>query len=147
MLRLLMLLGLPLGNIDQTFNVDAATVEGALPIDAERELAANSARDQVLATLQQIRGSQRVTSASPEQAYEALEKYGVDLVAIDRDDGLGGAAVRELQEDRTPIRSFAVHVGHEGDAVQVFGRGETGQLQQGGHQIDGLHGRLDDDSL
>jgi len=38
-------------------------------------------RDRLLATLKSIRGSQRVTSASPEQSYEALEKYGVDLVA------------------------------------------------------------------
>ena len=28
-----------------------------------------------------VRGNQRVTSANPEGAYEALEKYGVDLVA------------------------------------------------------------------
>ena len=38
-------------------------------------------RDRVLATLRDVRGSQRVTSAHPEVAYEALEKYGVDLVA------------------------------------------------------------------
>ena len=34
----------------------------------------------LLDTLKQIRGSQRVTSATPETAYEALDKYGVDLV-------------------------------------------------------------------
>ena len=39
------------------------------------------ARDKFLAALQAVRGSQRVTSANPEVAYEALEKYGVDLVA------------------------------------------------------------------
>ncbi|MCB1054937.1 MAG: type VI secretion system ATPase TssH, partial [Acidobacteria bacterium] len=38
-------------------------------------------RDRFLAVLTQVRGSQRVTSAMPEAAYEALEKYGVDLVA------------------------------------------------------------------
>ena len=37
-------------------------------------------REGLLTTLQSIRGNQRVTSASPEQSYEALEKYGVDLV-------------------------------------------------------------------
>src|SRR5690606_8674121 len=37
-------------------------------------------RDRTLASLQQVRGSQRVTSANPEVAYEALAKYGVDLV-------------------------------------------------------------------
>jgi ATP-dependent Clp protease ATP-binding subunit ClpB len=38
-------------------------------------------RERLLSALTQIRGSQRVTSATPEAAYEALEKYGRDLVA------------------------------------------------------------------
>ncbi|MDX1632886.1 MAG: Clp protease N-terminal domain-containing protein, partial [Thermoanaerobaculia bacterium] len=50
----------PLGEVFSTFGLD---------------------RDRVLATLQEVRGSQRVTSANPETAYEALDKYGVDLVA------------------------------------------------------------------
>ncbi|MGH3763738.1 MAG: ATP-dependent chaperone ClpB [Pseudonocardiaceae bacterium] len=38
-------------------------------------------RDKFLQSLSSIRGNQRVTSAMPEVAYEALEKYGRDLVA------------------------------------------------------------------
>jgi ATP-dependent Clp protease ATP-binding subunit ClpB len=38
-------------------------------------------RDGFLQALTRIRGSQRVTSAMPEVTYEALEKYGRDLVA------------------------------------------------------------------
>ncbi|GII93966.1 ATP-dependent chaperone ClpB [Sinosporangium siamense] len=38
-------------------------------------------RDGFLRALTAIRGHQRVTSATPEAAYEALEKYGRDLVA------------------------------------------------------------------
>src|SRR5918996_2247074 len=38
-------------------------------------------RDNFLSALTAIRGNQRVTSAMPEVAYEALEKYGRDLVA------------------------------------------------------------------
>jgi ATP-dependent Clp protease ATP-binding subunit ClpB len=38
-------------------------------------------RDGFLEALTAIRGNQRVTSATPESAYEALEKYGSDLVA------------------------------------------------------------------
>ncbi|MEU9887010.1 ATP-dependent chaperone ClpB [Sphaerisporangium sp. NPDC051011] len=38
-------------------------------------------RDRLLDALTRIRGNQRVTSATPEVAYEALEKYGRDLVA------------------------------------------------------------------
>jgi ATP-dependent Clp protease ATP-binding subunit ClpB len=42
-------------------------------------------RDSLLAALTQVRGNQRVTSASPEGAYEALVKYGRDLVNDARD--------------------------------------------------------------
>jgi ATP-dependent Clp protease ATP-binding subunit ClpB len=38
-------------------------------------------RDGFLGALTAVRGNQRVTSATPEAAYEALEKYGRDLVA------------------------------------------------------------------
>jgi ATP-dependent Clp protease ATP-binding subunit ClpB len=37
--------------------------------------------DRFLEVLTEVRGAQRVTSAMPEAAYEALEKYGRDLVA------------------------------------------------------------------
>ncbi|MCM9083441.1 ATP-dependent chaperone ClpB [Streptomyces spororaveus] len=37
-------------------------------------------RDSFLSALTQVRGNQRVTSANPEVGYEALEKYGRDLV-------------------------------------------------------------------
>ena len=38
-------------------------------------------RDTILEALVGLRGSQRVTSATPEASYEALAKYGVDLTA------------------------------------------------------------------
>jgi ATP-dependent Clp protease ATP-binding subunit ClpB len=38
-------------------------------------------RESFLAALTRVRGSQRVTSATPEGTYEALERYGQDLVA------------------------------------------------------------------
>ena len=38
-------------------------------------------RDAFLGALTTVRGNQRVTSATPEGSYEALEKYGQDLVA------------------------------------------------------------------
>ncbi|HEV3076522.1 MAG TPA: Clp protease N-terminal domain-containing protein, partial [Thermoanaerobaculia bacterium] len=37
-------------------------------------------RDSFLSALTAVRGNQRVTSASPEGAYEALSKYGIELV-------------------------------------------------------------------
>ncbi|HEU5080245.1 MAG TPA: ATP-dependent chaperone ClpB [Opitutaceae bacterium] len=38
-------------------------------------------RAKVLAALKELRGAQRVTSDNPEATYQALEKYGLDLVA------------------------------------------------------------------
>jgi len=38
-------------------------------------------RERAFSALTAIRGNQRVTSDNPETAYEALEKYGIDLVA------------------------------------------------------------------
>ena len=37
-------------------------------------------RESFLSALTKIRGNQRITSATPEGTYEALEKYGIDLV-------------------------------------------------------------------
>lgn len=37
-------------------------------------------REKVLAALSSVRGSQRVTSDNPEETYDALKKYGTDLV-------------------------------------------------------------------
>ncbi len=37
-------------------------------------------KDRVLASLTEVRGNQRVTSANPEETYDALKKYGRDLV-------------------------------------------------------------------
>ena len=42
-------------------------------------------KEDVLKTLQGIRGAARVTSDNPEETYEALEKYGTDLVKKARD--------------------------------------------------------------
>ena len=54
-------------------------------------------KEDALKALQSIRGNQRVTTDSPESTYEALEKYGTDLVKRAREqkqdpvgDGFGG---------------------------------------------------------
>jgi len=39
-------------------------------------------RERLMRTLQEVRGSQRVTSQNPEATYEALEKYGRDLTRM-----------------------------------------------------------------
>ena len=60
-------------------------------------------RDRFLDALHKVRGGQRVTSASPEGAYEALEKYGIDLVAQARNGKLDPVIGRE-SEIRRVIR-------------------------------------------
>jgi ATP-dependent Clp protease ATP-binding subunit ClpB len=54
-------------------------------------------RDRFLQGLTAIRGHQRVTSAMPEVAYEALEKYGRDLVADARADKLDPVIGRDSE--------------------------------------------------
>ncbi|MFE2597388.1 ATP-dependent chaperone ClpB [Streptomyces sp. NPDC059396] len=54
-------------------------------------------KEAFLSALTRIRGSQRVTSATPEAAYEALEKYGRDLVAEARGGGLDPVIGRDAE--------------------------------------------------
>jgi ATP-dependent Clp protease ATP-binding subunit ClpB len=49
---------------------------------AEAFRAVDLTRDKLLGAIAAVRGSQRVTSPTPEGAYEALEKYGRDLTAL-----------------------------------------------------------------
>jgi len=58
-----------------------AILDAAGDTAAARALAdAGVTRDAFLEALSQVRGTQRVASASPEDTYEALERYGRDLV-------------------------------------------------------------------
>ncbi len=54
-------------------------------------------RDKFLQALTTIRGNQRVTSAMPEVAYEALEKYGRDLVVDARNGKLDPVIGRDAE--------------------------------------------------
>jgi ATP-dependent Clp protease ATP-binding subunit ClpB len=60
-------------------------------------------RERLLKTLTEVRGSQRVQSADPEATYEALEKYGRDLVKMARSDKLDPVIGRD-EEVRRVIR-------------------------------------------
>jgi ATP-dependent Clp protease ATP-binding subunit ClpB len=60
-------------------------------------------QDKLLAALSEVRGNQRVTSANPEETYEALEKYGRDLVKMARTDKLDPVIGRD-EEIRRVIR-------------------------------------------
>ena len=54
-------------------------------------------REAFLSALTQIRGNQRVTSATPEGAYEALVKYGMDLVDAARSGKLDPVIGRDAE--------------------------------------------------
>ena len=63
----------------------------------------NIKKEAVLQTLQTIRGNQRVTNDTPEDTYEALEKYGTDLVERARSKELDPVIGRDA-EIRNVIR-------------------------------------------
>src|SRR3954469_18316754 len=63
-------------------------------------------RDAFLQALSSVRGNQRVTSATPEGAYEALAKYGSDLVA-EATQGRMDPVVGRDSEIRRVIQSLA----------------------------------------
>jgi len=54
-------------------------------------------RDRYLEVLTKVRGNQRVSSDNPEESYEALEKYGVDLVAQARANRLDPVIGRDAE--------------------------------------------------
>ena len=58
-------------------------------------------RAKVLGALKDIRGNQRVTSDNPEATYQALEKYGIDLVAQARKGKLDPVIGRDEEIRRT----------------------------------------------
>lgn len=60
-------------------------------------------QERFLSTLTQVRGNQRVTSATPEDTYEVLEKYGRDLVREARENKLDPVIGRD-EEIRRVIR-------------------------------------------
>ena len=63
----------------------------------------NLDRSKVLKELKQMRGNQRVTTDNPETTYDALEKYGIDLVAQARKGKLDPVIGRDA-EIRRAIR-------------------------------------------
>ena len=60
-------------------------------------------KEQVLKALQEIRGNQRVTSDNPEGTYDALEKYGTDLVKRARQQKMDPVIGRD-EEIRNVVR-------------------------------------------
>jgi len=97
----------------------------------------NLDRDQLLQALTAIRGNQRITSANPEQTYEALEKYGRDLVAMARAGKLDPVIGRDA-EIRRVIRILSrktknnpVLIGEPGVGKTAIAEGLAQRILQG----------------
>ena len=60
-------------------------------------------RDGLLSALQSVRGNQRITTDDPESTYEALEKYGTDLVKRAREQKMDPVIGRD-EEIRNVVR-------------------------------------------
>ena len=60
-------------------------------------------RDGIMKAMKEIRGSQRVTSQTPESGYQALEKFSRDLTALAREGGLDPVIGRD-EEIRRVIK-------------------------------------------
>jgi len=76
-----------------------AMVEDPVATSFVRQLLTNYGitRDRILQALTNIRGSQRVTSPTPEATYQALERYGRDLTQLARQGKLDPVIGREME--------------------------------------------------
>ena len=81
-------------------------------------------RESLLQALQSIRGSQRVTSDNPEGTYDALEKYGTDLVKRAREQKMDPVIGRD-EEIRNVVRIQSRKTKNNPVLIGVPGVGKT----------------------
>ena len=91
-------------------------------------------KDLVLKTLTSVRGHQRVTSATPEQTYEALQKYGRDLVQEARSGKLDPVIGRDA-EIRRVIRILSRKTKNNPVLIGEPGVGKTAIVEGLAHRI------------
>ena len=85
---------------------------------------AGADRDAVLAALSEVRGPHRVTSQSPEDAYQALEKFGVDLTRAAGEGDLDPVIGRD-DEIRRVIQVLSRRTKHHPVLIGEPGVGKT----------------------
>jgi ATP-dependent Clp protease ATP-binding subunit ClpB len=81
-------------------------------------------REKILQALTQVRGSSRVTDASPESKFQALEKYSRDLTALAREGKLDPVIGRE-QEIRRVIQVLSRRTKNNPVLIGEAGVGKT----------------------
>jgi ATP-dependent Clp protease ATP-binding subunit ClpB len=112
-----------------------AFVDEAKKSDAGRLLAEfGVTRKAVLEVMQKIRGNQRVTNDNPEGGYEALEKYGSDLVALARSGKLDPVIGRD-GEIRSVVRILSRKTKNNPVLIGEPGVGKTAIVEGLAHRI------------
>jgi ATP-dependent Clp protease ATP-binding subunit ClpB len=91
-------------------------------------------KNKILGVLTDVRGSQRVTSANPEETYEALKKYGRDLVADARDGKLDPVIGRDA-EIRRCVRILSRRTKNNPVLIGEAGVGKTAIVEGLAHRI------------
>ena len=124
---------------------DFVSTEHILIALAERNLVPGVTPDKLLGVLKDVRGNQRVTDQEPEAKYQALEKYGKDLVKLAEQGKIDPVIGRDEEIRRTmqvlsrrtknnPVLIGEPGVGKtaivEGLAVRIF-KGDVPTVLQG----------------
>jgi len=91
-------------------------------------------RARFLKELIAVRGNQRVTSANPEGVYEALQKYGTDLVGLARQGKLDPVIGRDM-EIRSVIRILSRKTKNNPVLIGEPGVGKTAIVEGLAHRI------------
>ena len=91
-------------------------------------------RARFLQELTAVRGNQRVTSATPEGAYEALQKYGADLVELARQGKLDPVIGRDM-EIRSVVRILSRKTKNNPVLIGEPGVGKTAIVEGLAHRI------------
>ncbi len=94
----------------------------------------NITRDKFLQALSDVRGNQRVVSANPESTYEALERYGLDLVQEARRGKLDPVIGRDA-EIRRIIRILSRKTKNNPVLIGDPGVGKTAVVEGLAHRI------------
>jgi len=102
---------------------------------AQRLLRANGVEQaDILSALQSIRGNQQVTDQNPEDKYQALEKYGKDLVALARQGKIDPVIGRD-SEIRRVIQILSRRTKNNPVLVGEPGVGKTAIVEGIAHRI------------